>query len=163
LVHISETAGYPFPLLRSVIDSNDRQYDRMAAKVRHAAGGSLDGVTVAVWGITFKAGTDDQRDSPSLAIVHRLLAEGAVVQAFDPTVTAHSIFIPESVRLFDTALGAATGAAALAVFTEWPEFARVPATEVAAVMPGRAVVDGRNLLDRDAWREAGFQHLAVGR
>jgi UDPglucose 6-dehydrogenase len=162
-VHIAEENGYDFQLLRSVIHSNDQQFDRTAAKVRDAAGGSLQGVTVAVWGLTFKAGTDDLRDSPSLEIVRRLLADGAVIRAYDPTVSGPRPGLPDGIECCSTSLEACTGAAVLAVLTEWPTFAKVRPEEVAALMPGRAVVDGRNLLDRQAWTHAGFRHVGVGR
>lgn len=163
LVHIADQHGYSFDLLRSVIESNDQQFDRMAAKVRDAAGGSLQGVTVAVWGLTFKAGTDDLRDSPALEIVQRMLADGAVVHAYDPTVTGPRPGLPEGIVCCETSIQACEGAAVLAVLTEWPTFTRVRPDDVAAVMPGRTIVDGRNLLDREAWTHAGFRHVGVGR
>src|SRR6202034_4853702 len=75
-----------FSLLAGAIASNEKQLARVVAKVEAACGGSVDGITVAVWGLTFKANTDDRRDSPSLEVAHRLRDLGAVVQAFDPTV-----------------------------------------------------------------------------
>ena len=86
LLHIAGEAGYDFSLLAGAIASNDEQLARVVAKVEAACGGSVDGATVAVWGLTFKANTDDRRDSPSLQIAHRLVELGATVQAFDPTV-----------------------------------------------------------------------------
>ena len=76
-MHIAEEAGYDFGLLRGVIDVNDAQFERVADKVERIVGGSLQGCTVAVWGLTFKARTDDLRDSPSLAVIERLVARGA--------------------------------------------------------------------------------------
>ena len=86
LLHIAREAGYDFSLLAGAIASNDEQLTRVVSKVEHACGGSVDKTTVAVWGLTFKANTDDRRDSPSLQISHRLRELGATVQAFDPTV-----------------------------------------------------------------------------
>src|SRR3954468_1111610 len=86
LVRIAEDAGYDFNLLRGVIVVNDEQLDRMVDKVEQAVGGELSGSTVAAWGLTFKANTDDLRESPALAIIRRLLARGAKVRAYDPTV-----------------------------------------------------------------------------
>jgi UDPglucose 6-dehydrogenase len=163
LVHIADQAGHPFPLMQAVIDSNERQYDRIADKIRVAAGGSLAGAVVGVWGLTFKAGTDDLRHSPSLEIVRRLVDAGANVQAFDPTVTGPHPFIPTGVQLVGSALDAVRGAATLAVLTEWPEFTRVKPDTVAPLMSGREVVDGRNLLDRAVWTAAGFSHHGIGR
>ena len=90
LLHIAGEAGYDFSLLAGAIASNDEQLSRVVAKVETACGGSAAGATIAVWGLTFKANTDDRRDSPSLQIAHRLADLGATVQAFDPTVDAES-------------------------------------------------------------------------
>ena len=163
LVRIATDAGYRFDLLEGVIAVNEEQFDRMADKIRVGAGGSLAGATVAVWGLTFKARTDDLRDSPSIAIISRLLAAGARVQAYDPTVTVPRPGIPDGVQIATEPLAAAAGAAVLAVLTEWDDFRWIAPAEVAAQMPGRAVVDGRNLLDRSAWQHAGFEYSGIGR
>lgn len=163
LVRIATDAGYRFDLLEGVIAVNEEQFDRMADKIRHGAGGRLDGATVAVWGLTFKARTDDLRDSPSIAIINRLLDAGAKVQAYDPTVSASRQGVPTGVRIAADPLAAVDGAAVLAVLTEWDDFRWIDAREVAAQMPGRAVVDGRNLLDRSAWQHAGFEYSGIGR
>ncbi len=87
LVHIAEQAGYDFSFLRGAIATNDEQFERVVNKVSAAVGDDLKGKVVAVWGLTFKAGTDDLRNSPALEVVQRLVEGGAVVQAFDPTVS----------------------------------------------------------------------------
>src|SRR5262249_37132781 len=115
LVHIADDAGYDFSLLRGVIAVNEEQHDRVVTKIRTAAGGSVDGVRVAVWGLTFKARTDDLRDSPSLAIVRRLLAEGANVVAFDPTVSRPL----DGIGFAADPYGACEDAEVLAVLTDW--------------------------------------------
>ena len=81
-------AGYDFSLLAGAIASNDEQLGRVVDKIETACGGSAEGEPVAVWGLTFKANTDDRRDSPSLQICRRLVELGATVRAFDPTVDA---------------------------------------------------------------------------
>jgi UDPglucose 6-dehydrogenase len=163
LLKIANDAEYDFSLLAGVIAVNEEQYDRVASKVRDAAGGDLSGVTVAVWGLTFKARTDDLRESPSLAIIRRLLAEGAVVRAFDPTVAEPKPAVPEGVQITADPYAATEGAEVLAVLTEWDEFRWVDPAKVAEVMPGRQVIDGRNLLERAAWQRAGFIHRGIGR
>ena len=163
LLNIAHEAGYQFDLLAGVIAVNDEQFDRVTDKIRVAAGGSLQGATVAVWGLTFKARTDDLRDSPSIAIINRLLAAGARVQAFDPTVTSSKPAIPAVVKISTDAISAAADADALTVLTEWDDFRWIAPGDVAAVMTGRTVVDGRNLLDRSAWQHAGFTHVGIGR
>ncbi len=86
LVHIAEQAGYDFSFLRGAIATNDEQFVRVVDKVSRAAGGDLEGTVIAAWGLTFKAGTDDLRNSPAVEVVKRLVEGGAVVQAFDPTI-----------------------------------------------------------------------------
>jgi UDPglucose 6-dehydrogenase len=167
LQRIALDVGYEFDLLDATVAANEQQFSRTADKVRAAAGGSLRGVTVAVWGLTFKAGTDDLRDSPSLSVVRHMLADGATVRAFDPAVSTHTLAthghaMADQIAVFADPYEAATGAAVLAVLTEWPEF-RLPAPDrVGALMATRAVVDARNVLDRAAWQAAGFQHTGVG-
>ena len=163
LVKIAENAGYQFDLLSGVVTVNDQQLDRMAAKVAAAVGGSLAGRTVAVWGLTFKAGTDDLRESPSIAVISRLLAAGARVVAHDPTVSVHRFGVPAAVELAPSPVDACRDADVLCVLTEWPLYRDVAPTDVATVMNSRAVVDTRNLLDRSAWQAAGFTHQGVGR
>ena len=163
LLNIAHAAGYQFDLLAGVIAVNDEQFDRVTDKIRVGAGGSLAGTTIAVWGLTFKARTDDLRDSPSIAIINRLLAAGAKVQAFDPTVTVSNPAIPAGVAICTDAIGATAGADVLTVLTEWDDFRWIAPADVAAAMTGRTVVDGRNLLDRSAWQHAGFTHVGIGR
>ncbi len=163
LLRIATDAGYRFDLLDGVIAVNDEQFDRVADKIRVAAGGNLKGSTVAVLGLTFKARTDDLRESPSLAIIGRLLAAGAVVRAFDPTVDGSRPGLPTEIVICTDATDACRGADALAVLTEWDEFKWLEPTQVAAVMAGTGVVDARNLLDRGAWQRAGFTYQGIGR
>jgi len=162
LVRIAEGAGYDFRLLKSVIEVNEEQFTRVVAKVRDAAGGELEGRAVAVWGLTFKAGTDDLRDSPALAIVGLLLADGAKIRAYDPTVGTDD---PPPVGLVDVLgdpMSTCEGADALIVLTDWDEFRRMEPSAVAERMANRAVVDARNTLDRQAWERAGFDYQGIG-
>lgn len=163
LVNIADNAGYEFHLLRGVIAVNEEQFDRVVAKIAAGAGGDLQGKTVAVWGLTFKARTDDLRESPSIAIINRLLAAGATVQAFDPTVHSPKAPVPEAVVITPDPYSATKGADVLAVLTEWDEFRWLDPGKVAIEMNGRHVVDARNLLDRASWRQAGFEHDGIGR
>jgi UDPglucose 6-dehydrogenase len=163
LVKIAENAGYDFDLLSGVITVNDQQLDRMAEKVASAVGGSLEGRTVAVWGLTFKAGTDDLRESPAVAVITRLIKAGASVVAHDPTVSTLRYGVPGEIELAPSPLAACSGADVLCVLTEWPEYRSVPAAEVAKALKAPCVVDTRNLLDRAAWMAAGFTYDGVGR
>ncbi|HEY0521003.1 MAG TPA: UDP-glucose/GDP-mannose dehydrogenase family protein [Ilumatobacteraceae bacterium] len=163
LLKIANDAGYDFDLLAGVITLNEEQFDRVADKIRIAAGGDVSAAVVAVWGLTFKARTDDLRDSPSLAIIERLVASGATVQAFDPTVDGPKPGLPDDITIAGDAYAACSGAHVLAVLTEWDDFRWLDIAKVAEVMTGRAVVDARNLLERNDWRRAGFDHQGIGR
>jgi UDPglucose 6-dehydrogenase len=159
MVRIAEDAGYDFGLLSGVVAVNTDQLDRTAAKIVRAAGGSVSGKTIAVWGLTFKARTDDLRESPSLSIIERLVAMGAKVQAFDPTVRKDL----DGLTVVQDPYAACEGASVLSVLTEWDDFRWLDVDKVAELMPGRQVVDARNLLDRSAWQRAGFTYTGIGR
>jgi UDPglucose 6-dehydrogenase len=162
MVKIAEDAGYDFGLLKGVITVNDQQYGRIVDKIRAAAGGSLKGKKIASWGLTFKALTDDLRDSPAVEIVTRLLADGADVSVYDPTVSTAPKGL-DAITVSLSPLDACNGADVLAVLTEWDEFRWVSPVETADVMNGRQVVDARNLLDRSEWRRSGFEYQGIGR
>ena len=159
LVKIAESAGYDFELLRGVIDFNEIQFDRMVDKVRKAVGGTLDGKNIAVLGLTFKAHTNDLRDSPALRIVEQLKLQGATINAFDPTVTKP---IPHII-LYKTAMDACALADAILIATEWPEFASLDPSEIGNMVRSKNMIDARNILDADLWRAAGFTYQGVGR
>jgi len=163
LIKIAEDADYSFDLLKGVITVNDQQLDRVADKIRLAAGGNLSGKIVAVWGLTFKAGTDDLRDSPAIAIIERLMKLGARVQAYDPTVNVVRPGIPNDLVIAASCGKATTKADVLAVLTEWDEFKWVSASETSTHMTGKQIIDARNLLDRKDWERAGFTYQGIGR
>jgi len=166
LIRMAEDAGYDFALLRGAIAANQEQELRVLAKVEAAAGGSLEGRSIAVWGLTFKAGTDDRRASPALAVARRLLAQGAVVRAYDPTVSPTPPG-PGSdlagLELCGDPYEAARGTVAVVVLTEWDEFRWVDFAKLGGLMAARALVDARNLLDPAALRRVGFSYSGIGR
>jgi UDPglucose 6-dehydrogenase len=159
MVRIAEDAGYDFDLLKGVVTVNDEQLQRVAAKIVELAGGSVDGQRIGVWGLTFKARTDDLRESPSLSVIQHLLDQGAQVRAYDPS---HPGAL-EGIEVVDDPYAAAEGAVVLAVLTEWDEFRWLDLDKVADMMAARNVVDGRNLLDRAALLRRGFEYRGIGR
>jgi UDPglucose 6-dehydrogenase len=164
LVHIAESAGYDFALLRGAMAQNDEQLDRVVKKITEAAGGSLESVAVAVWGLTFKADTDDRRCSPAAEITGRLVRAGAKVTAYDPTVATneegHDLI---GVTLSADPYEACRGAAVVALLTEWDEFRWLDFEKVADLMDHASIVDARNLLDPRALRNKGFDYTGIGR
>jgi UDPglucose 6-dehydrogenase len=163
LIKIAEDADYSFDLLKGVITVNDQQFQRVVQKVVQAASGDPTEKTIAVWGLTFKAGTDDLRDSPSIEISKRLLSLGFKVQAFDPTVEKCKPGIPENLNLSLSPIEVTVGADVLLVLTEWDDFKWISPTTIAATMIGKQIIDARNLLDRKDWERAGFSYQGIGR
>ena len=162
LVNIAATGGYDFALLRGVIETNDQHYARIAAKAIELCGGDVSGLRVAAWGLTFKANTDDLRDSPAIKILEMLRSVGAEIVAYDPTARKPYPAYPW-ISLGSSAEAACDGADVLVVLTEWNEFVHVDPTAVAKVMNRALVVDGRNVLNREKWTQAGFTYRGVGR
>jgi UDPglucose 6-dehydrogenase len=163
LLHTARDAGYDFQLLDGVVEVNRGQHDRIVDKVRVAAGGSLTGAEVAVWGLTFKADTDDLRDSPSLVVARKLIEAGAAVRGYDPVAgEAAGVLMPELDVRADP-YEAAVGADVVALLTEWEELRWLDFERVRSLMRHPAVVDARNLLDPAAMRRRGFEYTGVGR
>jgi UDPglucose 6-dehydrogenase len=158
LISIADEAGYDFGLLRGAVQVNNEQYQRMANKAVRLAGGSVEGRTVAVWGLTFKARTNDLRQSPSLEIAKRLVSVGARVKAYDPTVSRD---LP-GIEVCADPYSACEGASVAVVGTEWEQLRWLDFAKVAEVMAVPAVLDCRNLLEPAALRRLGFVYEGVG-
>jgi UDPglucose 6-dehydrogenase len=135
----------------------------MIEKVRGAVGGSLSDVNVGLWGLTFKADTDDLRDSPAIFIARRLIEEGAIVRAYDQGAGDRPRQLVPGIELCADAYDAATNADVIVLLTEWDEFRWLDFDRVRDSMHGRAIVDARNLLDPAAMRRRGFAYQGVGR
>jgi UDPglucose 6-dehydrogenase len=164
LLQRAELVGHDFALLRGAIEQNEDHMERVVQKVTRASGGNVDGVPIAVWGLTFKAGTDDRRSSPATEITRRLVRAGARVSAYDPTVpdnTGESDLA--GITIVPTAHEACRGARVVALLTEWDEFASLNFTKIATLMETPAVVDARNLLDPPTLRGLGFSYEGIGR
>ncbi len=164
LARIAQDWGAPSRLVETTVAVNDARKAGMAARVVAACGGSVRGKTLAVLGLTFKPETDDMRDAPSLAIVHRLVEEGAVVRAFDPEGMEQARpMLPAEVVFCRDAGDALEGAHALVLITEWNEFRAISPTRLATGLADRVVVDLRNVFDPVAMKQAGLHYFGVGR
>jgi UDPglucose 6-dehydrogenase len=163
LLYTAREAGYDFQLLEGVVEVNLGQHDRIVDKVRAAAGRPIEGAEVAIWGLTFKADTDDLRDSPSLVIARKLLAEGAVVRAYDPAAGEAAADLIPGLDVRPDPYEASAGADVVALLTEWEELRWLDFERVKASMRGAAIVDARNLLDPAAMRRRGFDYIGIGR
>jgi UDPglucose 6-dehydrogenase len=160
LKQLAANSGYHFQLLNAVIEVNELQKRRVIGKLAQRLG-TLRGKKVALLGLAFKPNTDDMREAPSLVLAGRLIAEGADVTAWDPVATADGGL--HGVEQVATAEEALAGADAAVLVTEWPELAKVDWRAAAGSMRNALLVDGRNMLDPAAMREAGWAYEGVGR
>ncbi len=163
-IAISDQLGVPFDLLKEVQRINARQLERFLDAMREALW-VLKDKKICVWGLTFKPNTDDVRSSVAVALVERLVAEGARVTVYDPKGMdkARELPVATAIEFATSPLEAARGAEALAIATEWADFAAVDLATLREVMHTPLIFDGRNLLDPVAARDFGFQYRGVGR
>jgi UDPglucose 6-dehydrogenase len=162
LKQLAGNSGYHFQLLTAVIEVNELQKRRVIGKLQKHLG-SLVGKSVTLLGLAFKANTDDMREASSLVLAARLQADGAAVHAYDPVAEAEARKLMVGVQFSDSALDALADADACVIVTEWPEFAELDWTAAAERMRGRLVIDGRNFVDPEPVRAAGFVYEGIGR
>ncbi|KRA84231.1 UDP-glucose dehydrogenase family protein [Altererythrobacter sp. Root672] len=153
----------PLRIVEAVVTSNDNRKRSMGRKVIHALDGPPQGKTVALLGLTFKANTDDMRDSPSLAIVRALQDAGVTVRAFDPEGMEQAAKVLDDVTYCDDAYDAMEGADAAVIVTEWDAFRALDFQRAGTVLRNSLLVDLRNLYDRADIERHGFRYVAVGR
>jgi UDPglucose 6-dehydrogenase len=162
LLYMARSAGYKFSLLGEAIEVNNVVQKRIIERILSSLDESISGKRIAVWGLTFKANTDDLRDSPAIQIVSALLGLGAQIRCFDPTVRV----IPPAIRqaeIADSVETSCEGAELLLVLTEWSQFSQINPIAIAKKMTSKRIIDCRNILDPDTWSEAGFQYHGIGR
>jgi UDPglucose 6-dehydrogenase len=162
LTRMAEGAGLHPGLLRSVLEINREAQRRFVTRAGDLLGG-LDGRTIAVWGIAFKEGTDDLRESPAVAVIEMLLERGAAVRAHDPAALEHAAARLPSITLCENPYIAASNADAVMLCTPWPEYAGVDLRRLKEAMAGDLVLDGRNMLDAVAIAAAGLRYEGIGR
>jgi UDPglucose 6-dehydrogenase len=160
LKQLASNSGYHFQLLSAVIEVNELQKRRVIGKLKRHLG-SLEGKTVALLGLAFKANTDDMREAPSIVLASRLLAEGAEVRAWDPVADGRKL--PKGVDVVDSIEDAVRGADAAVIVTEWEQLKSLARPEIRDLMASPLIVDGRNLLDPEETRNAGFTYDGIGR
>ncbi len=160
LKQLAANSGYHFQLLNAVIEVNELQKRRVIGKLQQHLG-TLRGKTVVLLGLAFKPNTDDVREAPSLVLAGRLVAEGADVRAWDPVVRGEDV-LPQA-SIYADPLEALDGADAAVLVTEWPELAELDWAAAAVRMRNPLLIDGRNMLDPDDLRAAGFTFEGIGR
>ncbi len=164
LEHISRAIGHDNLFVDAIQTVNKNQKRRFVEKMVEKLGRPIEGATVAVWGLAFKADTDDIRESAGLDVIRYLLDKGARVRATDPKAMENmkQIFKNE-VEWFPDPVSAASGSDAVALLTDWPQYTTLPFRKIAATMNTPIIFDGRNCLHRDVMRETGFQYFPMGR
>jgi UDPglucose 6-dehydrogenase len=161
LCHMGDSAGVTMRVLSAVHDANIGQRRHAVSCLRQALG-SLEGRVVAVWGLAFKGESEDFRESPASDVMVLLRNEGAILRVYDPALTSHDD-LDGIAEVCSDAVQAAHGADALAVLTDWPQFASVDPKALRQAMSGVYVYDGRNILSRDRVQAAGLVYQGVGR
>ncbi len=162
IAKIAEKHGYRFEIVRSVMKVNEKQKERMVAKVKEALG-NLKGKTIAVLGLSFKPNTDDMREAPSLKIISSLQREGAKIRAYDPKAMEVARKIFKKIEYGKDPYDVAKGSDALLIITEWNQFRNLDLKRLQKIMKSPVFLDFRNIYEPAKMREMGFKYFAVGR
>lgn len=168
LIHTAEKAGVEPKLLNAVEDVNARQKKHMAGRIKEyfAPQGGVKGKTLALWGLAFKANTDDMREAAAISIVNELTEAGMKVRAFDPVAAdnARQVFKDNPlVEIVDSQYGACEGAQALLVVTEWNQFRNPDFDKIKSLLTAPLLFDGRNLYSPTFMAQRGFAYFCIGR
>ncbi|GCC50885.1 UDP-glucose/GDP-mannose dehydrogenase family protein [Chryseotalea sanaruensis] len=164
LAKSSKDAAYDFKILNAVMDVNASQKTKLIAAIKHYFKNSLEGKTVAVWGLAFKPHTDDIREAPALENIESLLSEGAIVKVSDPEAMENvKTIFGSKIQFCENPYEAAKDADALFIATEWPEFRTPDFEKLSTLLNNKAIFDGRNLYDLQQMRELGYTYYSIGR
>jgi len=163
LLHTSHVHGASSRIVASAVDVNRNRKAQMVDRVIRVLGGDVSGKRIGVLGLTFKANTDDLRESPAIDIVRGLVGRGAVVSTFDPQGMDNARSLLTGVRFSTSPYDAAREAEALVILTEWPEFASLDLLRIKDVIASPTIIDFRNLYDADDVAAAGLSYHSVGR
>ncbi len=160
-IRIAEKSGCDFSLLKEVEKINQRRVEHFVEQVRKELW-VLRGKNIAVWGLAFKPNTDDVRFAPSLSIIRRLQAEGALIRAYDPEAMEKAVKEIPNVTYCQDAYEAAKGTDAVLLLTEWEEFRKVDWSRLATLVERPLIIDGRNTLSRQDVVSNGFHYIGIG-
>lgn len=164
LVRMGAERGVPLDVLTAVESANERQKTVLVSKLRSAVGDNLKGKRIALWGLSFKAGTDDMREAPALTFIDAVLEAGASVCAHDPAAMDHArSLLGNRIEFAETNYEALAGADALVVVTDWMEYRYPDFERVKRTLKQPVIVDGRNLYDVEKMRSLGVRYHSIGR
>ena len=162
--HISRAVGYENLFVETIQTINLNQKRRFVERISSKLGRALNGATIAVWGLAFKADTDDIRESAAIDVIRFLLEAGARVRAHDYKAMENmKELFQDQVEWFSDPVTCACDTDAVAILTDWPQYNTLPFRKLAATMKQPVIFDGRNCLQRDVMRENGFQYYPIGR
>lgn len=164
LAKTAQNVDYDFRILKSVMQVNQVQKTKLLPAMKAYFNGDLSGKRIAIWGLAFKPYTDDIREAPALENIKALLAEGAVVRAYDPEAQENvQRILGEKVEFGEDLYHTIEGADALLVVTEWPEFRTPEFDKIENLLKNKVIFDGRNVFDPEQMEELGFDYYSVGR
>jgi UDPglucose 6-dehydrogenase len=164
LVRMGAERGVPLDVLGAVESANERQKRVLVRKLKAALGDELKGRHIALWGLAFKAGTDDMREAPALTLIDALLDEGVTICAHDPAALDHArTLLGNRIDYAETNYEALADADALVVVTDWNEYRHPDFQRVKSTLRQPVIVDGRNLYDVEKMRELGVRYHSIGR
>lgn len=163
LLHTTQVVGAPSRVVAAAIDVNSRRPARMADRIVAALGQPVQGKQIAALGLTFKANTDDLRESPAIEIIRSLIGQEAQVRAYDPEGMDRARQISKRVTFADDPYSCVEGADVVAILTEWAEFATLDLERIRGLVKNPVIVDLRNLYDPAEMERAGFTYHSIGR
>lgn len=164
LAKSSKDSSYDFKILNAVMDVNASQKTKLIAAIKNYFNNSLNGKTIAIWGLAFKPHTDDIREAPALENIEALLNEGAIVKACDPEAMENvKTIFGNKIQFCENPYDATKDADALFIATEWPEFRTPDFERLSNLLKNKAIFDGRNLYDLQQMRELGYTYYSIGR
>ena len=163
LVQIARDNGISFDILESTERTNEEQKASFLPKIKKLLGDNISGKQITVWGLAFKAETDDVREAPALTVIQQLQENGAKIRVFDPVAKESAQKILKDVEFLDDLYASVDGSECLVVVTEWKQFKEVDLERIKKLMNQPNVVDGRNIFEVSKMKEMGFNYLSVGR
>jgi UDPglucose 6-dehydrogenase len=164
LVKSSKDLNYDFKILKAVEEINETAKLTLIPRIKEFFG-SLEGKTIAMWGLAFKPNTDDIREAPALIMIDELIKEGANIKAYDPEAmnNVRALYDDENITFCETQYDALKKADALIIATEWPEFRTPDFEKMQSLLKSKVVFDGRNVYDLDKMEKLGFYYSSIGR
>ena len=143
---------------------NKHQREVVVSKTKNVLGGKLQNKKIAIWGLSFKANTDDIRESPSIDIINLLLKRKAKIQAYDPIAASNTKkVLGNKIRYSKDLYACARGADVLIVATPWPEFAKASLNKIKSLLREPNIVDARNIFEPEKLKAMGFNYVGIGR